>query len=50
MELLPLLTEDLAFMEQYGAEILLDICKFWASKAKPGSDGRYDIDKVMGPR
>jgi len=42
-------TDDLEFMEQYGAEMLLDICKFWASKSKPGSGGRYDIDKVMGP-
>jgi trehalose/maltose hydrolase-like predicted phosphorylase len=36
-------------MEEYGAEILLDICKFWASKSIPGTDGRFDIDKVMGP-
>jgi len=42
-------TGDLDFMKDYGAEMLLDICKFWASKARPGSDGRYDIDKVMGP-
>jgi beta-phosphoglucomutase family hydrolase len=42
-------TGDLEFMEHYGAEMLLDICKFWASKSKPGSGGRYDIDKVMGP-
>jgi trehalose/maltose hydrolase-like predicted phosphorylase len=42
-------SDDLEFMEQYGAEILLDICKFWASKCLPGPDGRYDIDKVMGP-
>jgi len=40
---------DLEFMEEYGAEILLDICKFWASKTIPGPDGRFDIDKVMGP-
>jgi len=42
-------SDDVEFMEQYGAEILLDICKFWASKCIPGADGRYDIDKVMGP-
>ncbi len=43
-------TGDLPFMEQYGAELLLDICKFWVSKATPdrGND-RYHIDKVMGP-
>ena len=42
-------TDDLEFMEQYGAEILLDICKFWASKSELGQDGRFHIHKVMGP-
>lgn len=43
-------TGDLDFMGNYGAEILLDICKFWASKSKlDESDGRYHIDRVMGP-
>ncbi len=43
-------TGDLAFMDHHGAEILLDICKFWTSKSKlDESDGRYHIDKVMGP-
>jgi len=42
-------TGDLEFMEEYGAEILLDICKFWASKSEEGSDGKFHIDKVMGP-
>lgn len=42
-------TDDLEFMENYGAEMLLDICKFWASKSKPGTQDRFDIDKVMGP-
>lgn len=41
---------DLEFMNHYGAEIFLDICKFWASKSVySGEDGRYHIDKVMGP-
>ncbi len=41
---------DLDFMESHGAELLLDICKFWASKsALDENDGRYHIDKVMGP-
>jgi beta-phosphoglucomutase family hydrolase len=41
---------DLAFMDHHGAEILLDICKFWVSAAKQeGEDGRYHIGKVMGP-
>ncbi len=43
-------TGDIDFMGQFGAEILLDICKFWASKsAFDEADGRYHIDKVMGP-
>lgn len=40
---------DLGFMEEYGAEMLLDICKFWASKAEADQDGKYHIDRVMGP-
>ncbi len=43
-------TGDMEFMEQYGAELLLDICKFWASKSKlDDGDGKYHIHKVMGP-
>ena len=43
-------TNDMKFFEEYGAEMYLDICRFWASKAKLNKDtGRYDIDKVMGP-
>jgi len=43
-------TGDLDFMRQYGAEMLLDICKFWASKSKfDKADGRFHIDRVMGP-
>ncbi len=43
-------TGDLDFMGFYGAELLLDICKFWASKSVfEDNDGRYHIDKVMGP-
>jgi trehalose/maltose hydrolase-like predicted phosphorylase len=43
-------TGDLTFMQAYGAEMLLDITKFWASKAeKDDRDHRYHIDRVMGP-
>ncbi|MBE9518857.1 MAG: glycoside hydrolase family 65 protein, partial [Bacteroidetes bacterium] len=42
-------TGDLAFMEEFGAEMLLDICKFWASKSEADPDGKFHIDKVMGP-
>ncbi len=41
---------DMNFMEEYGAELLLDICKFWVSKVEgPDNTGFYHIDKVMGP-
>jgi beta-phosphoglucomutase family hydrolase len=41
---------DLEFMESYGAELLLDICKFWASKASYDEKNEsYHISKVMGP-
>ena len=42
-------TGDLVFMEEFGAEMLLDICKFWASKSEADPDGKFHIDKVMGP-
>jgi trehalose/maltose hydrolase-like predicted phosphorylase len=43
-------TKDLHFMEEGGAEMFLEICRFWASKSKKDkSTGRYNISKVMGP-
>ena len=43
-------TGDLAFLEAYGAEMLLEIARFWAGIASydHGSD-RYEIRGVMGP-
>jgi trehalose/maltose hydrolase-like predicted phosphorylase len=43
-------THDLAFMRDYGAEIMLEIARFWASIAhfNPERD-RYEIHGVMGP-
>jgi trehalose/maltose hydrolase-like predicted phosphorylase len=44
------ITADMDFMIQYGAELLIDIAKFWASKSQyEPEDGRYHIDLVMGP-
>lgn len=44
------MTGDMKFMEDYGAELLFDICRFWASKSKLNRvTGRYEIMKVMGP-
>jgi trehalose/maltose hydrolase-like predicted phosphorylase len=44
------ITRDTEFLEAYGAEMFLDICRFWASKARYNEKTeRYDIGKVMGP-
>lgn len=40
---------DDGFMRDYGAEILFETARFWASRAKPGADGLYHILNVMGP-
>ena len=43
-------TEDLEFMENYGAEMFFEICRFWASKAIfDDKSGRYSVNNVMGP-
>ncbi len=43
-------TADVVFMQGYGAEMFLEIARFWTSKAvfNPAT-GRYDIHGVMGP-
>jgi trehalose/maltose hydrolase-like predicted phosphorylase len=43
-------TGDLDFLATYGAEMLLEIARFWASLATyDRADDRYDIRYVMGP-
>lgn len=42
-------TNDLEFIEKYGAEMFFEICRFWASKAYKGDNERYSIKNVMGP-
>ena len=43
-------TNDTDFMEKGGAEMFLEICRFWASKSVlDETTGRYSISKVMGP-
>jgi len=42
-------TADDAFFFDYGAEMLLEIGRFWSSRATPGDDRRYHIRKVIGP-
>ena len=43
-------TGDLEFISAHGAEMFLEICRFWASKSELNpATGRYSIGKVMGP-
>ncbi|MFC1478587.1 beta-phosphoglucomutase family hydrolase [Candidatus Margulisiibacteriota bacterium] len=43
-------TNDLEFLYKYGAEIMIEITRFWASIAKyDKTDDRYHIHGVMGP-
>ncbi|MFD1094832.1 glycoside hydrolase family 65 protein [Salegentibacter chungangensis] len=43
-------TGDLEFLSFYGAEVLIEIAKFWASKATYNEERqRYEIHKVVGP-
>jgi trehalose/maltose hydrolase-like predicted phosphorylase len=43
-------TEDFDFLRDYGAELMLEIARFWASIAVFNADrGRYEIHGVMGP-
>ena len=44
------ITDDLEFMSFYGAEMFLEIARFWASKTSYDKEtGRYEILGVMGP-
>jgi trehalose/maltose hydrolase-like predicted phosphorylase len=43
-------TNDKKFLYEYGAEMMLDIARFWASIASLNEDtGKYSIEGVMGP-
>lgn len=43
-------TNDYAFVERYGAEMMLEIARFWASLAHFNPEReRYEIHGVMGP-
>ncbi len=42
-------TNDLDFIEKQGAEMFFEICRFWASKCRMNDNGRFSIEKVMGP-
>ena len=42
-------TGDTAFLAEYGAEMMFEIARFWASISKKGKNGKYHIAGVMGP-
>ncbi len=42
-------TGDDGFVEDMGAEIVVETARFWASRAVPGDDGRLHIREVIGP-
>jgi trehalose/maltose hydrolase-like predicted phosphorylase len=43
-------THDIEFLSAYGAEMLLEIARFWASIARFNAErGKYEIHGVMGP-
>jgi len=43
-------THDLEFLHFYGAELILDIARFWSSMASFNDErGRYEIRGVVGP-
>lgn len=43
-------TGDWDFIEDYGAEMFIEICRFWESKSQLNDKTqRYSIEKVMGP-
>lgn len=43
-------TKDTEFLDFYGAELILDIARFWSSIASINPErGRYEISGVMGP-
>ena len=42
-------TGDHAFVEEMGAEIVVETARFWASRTTLGDDGRLHIREVIGP-
>ncbi|HZK08269.1 MAG TPA: beta-phosphoglucomutase family hydrolase [Bacteroidales bacterium] len=45
-----LITGDRGFVQDYGAEMFLEICRFWASMTyEDKNSGRLSIKNVMGP-
>jgi trehalose/maltose hydrolase-like predicted phosphorylase len=42
-------TGDDAFMQNYGAEIVLSTATFWGSRVEKDTNGAYEITNVIGP-
>ena len=42
-------TDDRDFLARFGAEMLLEIARFWVSTTSRGADGGFEIAGVMGP-
>jgi trehalose/maltose hydrolase-like predicted phosphorylase len=42
-------TGDDAYLLAEGAEILVELARFWASRAERGADGRWHVRTVIGP-
>lgn len=42
-------TGDVGFMEDMGAEMVIETARFWASRAALGDDDRHHIRTVIGP-
>ncbi len=42
-------TDDREFLARFGAEILLEVARFWVSMTSKDADGRFEIAGVMGP-
>ncbi len=43
------ITDDEAFMDACGYELIMDTAIFWASRLEAGEDGLYHINDVVGP-
>jgi trehalose/maltose hydrolase-like predicted phosphorylase/hydroxymethylpyrimidine pyrophosphatase-like HAD family hydrolase len=44
-----LATGDITFMRDAGTEVLIEIARFWCSRATPDESGHYHILDVIGP-
>jgi trehalose/maltose hydrolase-like predicted phosphorylase len=42
-------TGDDGYLLAEGAEILVELARFWAARAEPGPDGRWHVRTVIGP-